>query len=146
MERSGNEDERSAVTLLLEAPLQLLTLAPGDGSAETEEESERRFADLVAFVDQDIVAVYGAENYLKRLKITFQQPWMIDTELSALLLTAARTVGHPKIVPQLASVDMYAVLKDALDRQLLHGVDKSQWAILRQVLRIYRCGVYKPML
>ncbi|VDB82895.1 unnamed protein product [Peniophora sp. CBMAI 1063] len=138
VEKSGSIGAQSATTLLMEGPLQLLTLAPGDGSAETEEEAARRFADLDAFVDHDIIAVYGTENYVRRLKITLQQPWVIDTELALFFLTAGKTLGHPNIVPQLASVDMYTTIKEALDRQLLHGADEGQWTILRQVLRIYR--------
>ncbi|VDB99488.1 unnamed protein product [Peniophora sp. CBMAI 1063] len=79
------------------------------------------------FTQHDIIEVYGLENFLRRVDATIRQPLLRDRFLFLFLQNIEKWFPHPQILPRAAASGILTGLRDAVERQALHGEDGFQW-------------------
>ncbi|KZV70551.1 hypothetical protein PENSPDRAFT_685401 [Peniophora sp. CONT] len=73
------------------------------------------------FTEHEIINVYGLDNFLHRISITIREPTLLDNYLRNFLQEMEKWFLHPQILRKAAASGVLASLRDAVERQALHG-------------------------
>lgn len=77
----------------------------------------RQPRELVRFVEGEVLKIYGAEAYLKRLSITLQDGDLDDPALSTILSVQEKVLANKAFVPHFVSTGVLRALCVILERE-----------------------------
>lgn len=93
--------------------------------------------DRRAFVEQDIIADYGAQRYLERICVTYRTFKDVDT-VAKIHDVSARTIAHPDFHPYLVSSGVLQAIKDTADASVAQSSEKDAlWVLHKAILVAY---------
>ena len=99
---------------LLSKVLETFSYDPDDPNNRTHE------VRLGAFIRDEILGVYGAEKFLTRINASLREA-RLGMPLEGLLSMVWRVTTYPPLTPHLQTYETYVAIREACDRQALHG-------------------------
>ncbi|KZV71624.1 hypothetical protein PENSPDRAFT_398488 [Peniophora sp. CONT] len=117
---------------LLSDVLKTFAEDPGDPQGKT------YHSRIDSFIRDEILGIYGAEKFLTRINASLREA-QLGMRLESILSTLWEFAVFPAITPHLQTYGTYIAVREACDRQALHGTNEiDHCRVLADALWIYR--------